>query len=380
MADMENRPPAPVLDPSGKYDTGLSSLLAALKWAFGFLLVLIALMLIYFLSWGGYFSVEPQQAVIILRFGKVTECLTGGGHWYFPYPVNRRVTIQTNQQFMTIDDESAPTLDGDPPSALTPGHDRYLLTGDANIVHTSWNIAYRITDPVKFYTKLATAWEPMVNGVTVPDPEVIDADGIVGTRGPQCWLRNNFSAALLAVTASSNIDALLAQGQGAYSEQVEQKFSQLVRDADCGITILSVTLNRVSPPGKTKNAFEQVTAAGNTRDTLRNQARAYAVEVASDTLAQKAEILAAAETYRRQVVAEIRSGSNYFESILAEYRRSPETIALALYHATLGEALAAVQGNHFVLGTTADQKQLRLKLNPEPAKPAPENSDENKDK
>ena len=110
MADMENRPPAPALDPSGKYDTGLSSLLAALKWAFGFLLVLIALMLIYFLTWGGYFSVEPQQAVIILRFGQVTECLTGGGHWYFPYPVNRRVTIQTNQQFMTINDESAPTL------------------------------------------------------------------------------------------------------------------------------------------------------------------------------------------------------------------------------------------------------------------------------
>ncbi len=360
--------------PAGSYDSGLNFLAAALKWAFGFLLTLIVLLLIYFLSWGAYFSVEPQQAVIILRFGKVTECLTSGGHWFFPYPVNRRVTIQTNQQFMTVTEESAPTLDGAPPKSLTPGRDHYLLTGDANIIHTSWNIAYRVSDPVKFYTRLATAADPVVNGVSVADPEVVDADGIIGTRGPQCWLRNTFKAALLAVTSSSNIDALLAQGQGAYSEKVEQKFAKLVSDADCGLEILSVTLNRVSPPLRTKNAFSQVTAADNTRDTLRNQARAYAVEVASNTLAQKAEILAAAETYRRQIVAEIRSDSAYFESILSEYRQNPETIALALFHATLGDALGELKGDHFVLGTTPEQKQLRLKLNPEPAKPA-ENSD-----
>ena len=63
-------------DRSGRYEAGLKSLVKCLRWAFALLLVGIIGTLVYFVSWGGYFSVEPQQAVLVLRFGKIIQTFT----------------------------------------------------------------------------------------------------------------------------------------------------------------------------------------------------------------------------------------------------------------------------------------------------------------
>ncbi len=361
----------------GRFGNGLAALVKSLRWAFGIMLGIIVLLLIYFVSFGGYFSVEPQQAVVVLRFGKVVDCLTSGGHWYIPYPVHQIVRIQTNQQFLTIElgaqaSETAQT-------ALIPGRDRYLLTGDANIVHTSWNIGYRVTDPVKYYTKLTTPAKPVVNGKAEPDTVEKDGDGFSGTRGPQTLLKALFTQILLEVTASSKVDEILSSGQSAYNEKVLSQFSAAVNQLDCGIEIVSVTLNRVAPPDATKQAFEDVTASGNTRDTLRNEARAYEISVRNDTMAKKAEILADAETYRKQVVSVVRAESTYFEGINKEYQKSPETILMALYTSALSDALKELDGNKFILGTAGEvRKQLRIKLNPETKKPVADKEEKEK--
>ena len=62
-------------DRSGRYDAGLKSLAKSLRVAFLLLLIGIIATLIYFVSGAGYFSVEPQQAVIVTRFGKIVGTL-----------------------------------------------------------------------------------------------------------------------------------------------------------------------------------------------------------------------------------------------------------------------------------------------------------------
>lgn len=277
-------------DRSGRYEAGLKSLVKCLRWAFALLLVGIIGTLVYFVSWGGYFSVEPQQAVLVLRFGKIIQTFTTGGHWFLPYPVNKFVRIQTNQQLLNVD-FVAPTLTADEaPNALTPGKDSYLITGDANIVHTSWTVSYRVSNPAKYYTTLGTPADPVINGRISGDPEFKDADGFVGTRGPVTFLRNTFQQAVIEATAEFKVDDLLAAGQGRYAELVQRLFTRLLTAADCGITVDTVTLNRVYPPAFTKAAFDQVTAASTTQSTLRNEAETYRVNTENETLAKQAEI------------------------------------------------------------------------------------------
>ena len=338
-------------DRSGRYEAGLKSLVKCLRWAFALLLVGIIGTLVYFVSWGGYFSVEPQQAVLVLRFGKIIQTFTTGGHWFLPYPVNKFVRIQTNQQLLNVD-FVAPTLtENEAPNALTPGKDSYLITGDANIVHTSWTVSYRVSNPAKYYTTLGTPVDPVVNGRISGDPEFKDADGFIGTRGPVTFLRNTFQQAVIEATAEFKVDDLLAAGQGRYAELVQRLFTRLLTAADCGITVDTVTLNRVYPPAFTKAAFDQVTAASTTQSTLRNEAETYRVNTENETLAKQAEIIAAAETYRKQTVAVIKAETTYFESIYKEYLANSDTVLMALYTSTLTEAFQSPVEDKFILGT-----------------------------
>ncbi|MCQ2379795.1 MAG: protease modulator HflK [Victivallaceae bacterium] len=354
---------------NGRYEKGLEALTRSLRTAFVLLLAAIAITLVYFVTGGGYFSVDPQQAVIVLRFGRAVDCHSTGAHWYIPYPVHSFVRVYTGQQYLTVDLRTLETGEDKAPRSLTPGRDEYLITGDANIVHASWHIGYRVSNPVKYYLSLSTPPRPVDNNRIQDDVEETDGDGVKGTRGPVKMLRSMFRGALLEVTSSERVDSVLSSGQGAYSERVRTAFSRRVDAADCGLEITSVTLNRVYPPGATKSAFDEVTAASNTRDTLRNEAHAYGIGVKNETLSRKAEILAEAKTYRSRTVALLKSESEYFDSIRAEYEKNPKTVLTSLYTDALGEALEGADGGGFVLGTSRKgRKEVRIRLNQEAPK------------
>ena len=356
-------------DRTGRYEAGLKSLANSLRAAFLVLLLGIIGTLIYFFSGAGYFSVEPQQSVIVLRFGKVIATHDSGGHWYLPFPVNQFIRVQTSQQLLNVDFVPATLASAEESGvSLEPGRDSYLLTGDANIVHSSWTVAYRVENAAKYYETLLTPLNPVENGKIVPDDEFTDAVGMKGTRGPQTFLRNLFRRAVIDVTAESLVGDILYAGQGAYSEKVQNRFTRLVNEANCGIKIDNVGLNRIYPPRMTKGAFDAVTAAGNTRSQLYNEAEAYKVEVENDTKASVAEIIARAETYKKQLVSRTEAQEFYFKEIYSKHKAYGSSVTMALYTAALTEVAAKLNGDKFILGSQGEKKQIRFKLNPEPKK------------
>ena len=69
----------------------------------------------------------------------------------------------------------------------------------------------------------------------------------------------------------------------------------------------------------------------------------------------------------------------YFKSILAEYRKSPETVTVTLFSQVMADAMSNVKDKFIVNSLAAGRQELRLKLNPEPLTPE-EKKEENKDK
>ena len=366
----------PMFDTSGRYEGGLNSLVKSLQWAFGVLLVLIVVMLIYFFSWGGYFSVEPQQEVIVMRFGKICATHKSGAHWYFPYPVHRFIRVQTNPQFIKIDFQQSQSNPEEVKEAFEPGVDNYLITGDENVVLSSWTFGYRITDAAKYYETLATPEKPVDNGKIAEDDEVVDANGFSGRRGPRTLLRNLFRQAVVTVSARTRVDNMLRSGQTQYTEAVQREFVRLLKEADCGIELDgNVVLDQVLPPAKTKEAFAEVTAASTTQSTRQNEAEAYKNKLVNEAEAQAAKIEADADTYSTQLIASVEAEKEYFLSILKEFNRDPNSLSvpMVLYNTALAEAFDEIQDEKFVLSSGGRNRQLWLKLNPEPKRPADQN-------
>ena len=349
---------------STAYESGMKALSKSLQMAFVILLLVILFMLVRFISFGGYFAVKAQEAVIVLQFGKYKDVYTRDWHWFLPYPVNRFIHIKTSPEYMTVDFSSraAQLMPGAPVPPLEIGRDGYMLSGDGNILHSNWKIGYRVSDPRKFYENVLSSGD-----VSAEDENITEGDVKLGLRGPRTMLKNLFRRAVIQTSASYNVGDIYDTKRSVYADAVKSLFIRLVNDAELGISVDDVVLNSITPPVKTAAAFNEVASAMNQKAALKNQAEEYSMTVLNEAAKARSAIIADAEAYRISVVSNIKSESIYFESIAKEYLASPRTVLMTLYNNTLSEVLSAQDGK-YIIGTAAKSKEVRLKLNPEAPK------------
>ncbi len=364
------------LDSSGQYDSGLKSLVKSLQVAFVLLVVVILGMLIYFFTLGGYFTVKPQESVMVFRFGKFVGVYDKGWHWFFPYPVNSFIRFKTNQQTLRVSFEAEQPLalpGGEMPKGgpLQPGRDGYLITADANIVHSSWVVNYEIADVKKYYDNFHCPPDPRDDDTIFTD----DTGFVLGSRGPQTFLRSLMENAVIRVTSLMLIDDILTRNQGVYKRLVVNQLQESLDRHDTGLKINNIDLVAVAPPQSTVAAFNEVTNAGNVKSELIDKAREYRVREENNAMSMESEIIASAETYKMEVVSQVRAEAVYFQQIFKEYKNNPETVLMALYNNALSEVLSAVEQKYILNRRKDGNQEVRIKINPELKQLRPANPD-----
>ncbi|MDD5598648.1 MAG: SPFH domain-containing protein, partial [Victivallaceae bacterium] len=288
--------------------------------------------------------------------------------------VHRFITFRTNRQILPVDFLPAqrPRIPGQPPqgSPLVPGQDAYLITGDANIIHTEWAINYRIVSPKNYYEN--TSWPKNPLG-----PHEIEESEIPGTCGPQTMLTSLLHDAVINVTASMRVDDILTKQKLLYKDRVLSLLRKNVAKMNCGVEIIGLDLNNVAPPLKTKDAFTAVTNAGTAASALVDKAKEYKVREENNVQTKIAQIKADATVYKTSVVSQAKADSVSFESIYKEYKRSPDTVLIGLYNKTLSEVLDKIS-QKYIINTPPEgkQQQVRIKINPELIKQKNEDSNE----
>ncbi|MBO7147082.1 MAG: hypothetical protein J6W81_04985 [Lentisphaeria bacterium] len=359
---------------NGQFYSGTAALMKLAKALFYLMTVVIVIMLIWFFTLGGSFIVDStKESVLLLHFGKLTEQLNEGYHWRLPYPVNTIVRIpKTNQTirsttFMPADrksliERSSEENPMNTPQPLTPGKDSFLLTGDNSIIHTEWELVYRVTNPQQYYTKCLTPAQPL-------DPDEIfkdDKGESVGTRGATTMIKDLLDNCVIKVTATWNIKNILYDRTNDYINEVKALLIKSLNERQIGIAVESLALPVKRPPLLTIAAFDEAASADTQASIETEAAKAYSIETENSAKAEAAEIIANAQSYKKRVVAEVIADKVYFTKLLEEYNKNPESVMVSLYSTTLADALAKVK-DKFTIGLNEDSRQeLRIKLNPEP--------------
>lgn len=374
---MENNSLSPVpAGEGGQFSQGISALSKMLKVAFKLLTVIIILMLAYFFTLGGLFIVDStKESVIRLYFGKYTgKVYTEGWYWVFPYPVNTIISVpKTNQTirsftFMPANRRSLFLREGEgtPGEAAGPlqtGKDGYLITGDNCILHTEWELVYRVVQPDIYYSKCLTPAK-----VLSPDDVVKGPKGeILGTRGAITLLQNTLDECIIKETATWQIRDVLYDKTTDYIQAVENRLKKRLNEMQIGIAVESLALPVKRPPALTISAFDDAMSAGTQAATEIEAARGYAIEVENKAKSEAENIKADADAYKKRIVAEVMADSKYFTSILKEYKKSPEAVMVSLYSTTLGDALAMVKDKFLIRVNPNSRQEVRIKLNPEPS-------------
>ena len=355
-----------------QYGGGVQAFMKAGHWVFLALVGLIFAMLVYFFTLGGYFSVSPQEAVIVLRFGKYEHTYTSDWHWFLPDPVTSKVVIPTSPQTLQVTFNSGVRADALPPPGpngelpgLLPGRDRYLLTADECIVHASWSARIQVSDPTQYFQMLRLPANP-----AGPDEVIVENGEELGRRGPRALLSRMLESAVITTTATFTIDDILYKNQAQYRDAVERCYKNMVKQLNIGVTVEEVRLNgKVMPPMVTQGFFDALTATKAQQQTMLKKAEEDRAKTLDDAEKEAEQIKAEAKNYKIRIISEVSADKTYFENFLEEYNKNRETALMSRYNEVLSEVLSGID-QKFVLGAGKGGK-LWLKLSPEiPNKPA----------
>jgi membrane protease subunit HflK len=349
---MPARPPTP----ETPEDAGSRALAEALRSSFVVVKLAMWVLVIVFLC-SGFFTVGSQEKAVILRFGRPVgegeKALLGAGlHWSFPYPIDdvvripiteiQNVTSTTGWYFLTPEQELSQN-EPPPGQSLNPAVDGYLITADANIVHSRVRLYYRIEDPTRY---------------------------VFGFVNASNAVRNALDNALLYTAAHFEVDDLLYRDKAGFKDDLQRRVTGLIAQQQLGVAVDHCEVLDSIPPRQLKNAFDQVTTARENRIRVLNDAHTYENQVLYRASALTAAVTNEAAADKARLVESVTADAKRFKDLLPKYELNPALFTQVQLLDTMGSVLTNLQDKIF-LPTRADGKsrELRLLFNREPPQP-----------
>ncbi len=240
----------------------------------------------------GIYQVEERNQAVVLRFGRYHETLGPGLRWNAPL-IDQ--VIMENVTEVRHWNSQGP-----------------MLTRDENIVEVPINVQYNIKDVELF---------------------------VLNVKDPAATLINASDSAIRHVVGSTSLNDVLGEGRVALADEVETRLQSYLDHYGTGIEVLQVNLLRAEPPEAVKPAFDDVIAAREDEERIKNEAEAYRNQIVPEARGQAVRMIQEAEAYRERVVAEATGEAQRFDQLLAEYVVAPEVTRERLYIDALQEVL-----------------------------------------
>jgi len=251
-------------------------------------------------AFASFYRVDTSEQSVELLFGERYAVGTEGLN-FAPWPVVTKEIYPVTRE-NTID--------------VGAGLDAGLmLTGDENIVDIDFQVVWNIGNIEDFVFNIA-------------DP----VDTITAVS----------ESAMREIIGRSNLAPILNRDRAAIAQELEELIQATLNSYQSGVNIVRVNFDRADPPREVIDAFREVQAAEQTRDTLEKQADAYANRVIAGARGEAAQMLEEAEAYRAQVVNEAEGEAQRFIAVYDEYAKAPEVTRKRLYIETLQRVLGAV--------------------------------------
>lgn len=264
----------------------------------------------------GIYIVQPDEAGVVLRFGRYVYTTGAGPHYHWPYPIEevykpkvsqiRQIEVGFRSQnvsggatfqqgrFQPVDEESA------------------MLTGDENIVNVQFSIQYHIK----------------------PDGAV---DYLFNVTQPDAVVKKAGEAAMREVIGNNAIDAALTDGKTQIQNDVTTLLQTILDSYQLGVQVVAVQMQDVQPPRDVSDAFKDVASAREDKERIKNQAGAYRNELIPRARGMAAEALNQAEAYKQSRLLSADGEARRFLSVWEEYQKAPDITKQRLLYETLEE-------------------------------------------
>jgi membrane protease subunit HflK len=276
------------------------------------LILVIALLFIFWMS-SGFYRVQPDQQGVVLLFGEWVDTTTPGLRWHLPYPIET-VERPSVEKISQIDVGFQTLGTGDRAGKRDVKEESLVLTGDQNIIDIDFTVQWKISDPAKYLFEI---------------------------RDPEATVKIAAESAMRAVIGRTDIQPALTEARGEVEANTKRLLQEILNDYESGIEITELKLQDVQPPPAVIDAFDDVQRSLQDRDRLRNEADAYRNDILPRARGEAQRMIQAANAYKERLVNEADGEAQRFLSVYQAYRDNPEVTRLRMYLETMQGVLSA---------------------------------------
>lgn len=281
---------------------------------------IILVLLLVVLAWSGFFQVGPEEAGVVVRFGKYKKTVMPGLNFKIPFIEQvYKVPVERQQKLEFGFRTSSASVRSQYTKSVTQ-NESLMLTGDLNLADVEWVVQYRINDPYKFLFKV---------------------------RNPESTLRDISEGAVRQVVGDRTVNEVLTVGRTEIASSVEQLIQELANNYELGVKIDQVVLQDVNPPDPVKAAFNAVNEAQQEKETLINKAKSEYNKVIPKAKGQAEETIRKAEGYAVERVNNAKGEVARFNELYSEFIKAPEVTRQRIYLETLQKVLPGL-GNKII--------------------------------
>lgn len=284
----------------------------------GGLIIKIALaVIILALVISSVFTVEPEEAGIVMRFGKYVRAVPPGLHVKLPFPVEQVIKVPIERQLK--EEFGFRTVEAGVQTTYTNSDyvdEALMLTGDLNVAIVEWTAQYRVDDPYKFLFEV---------------------------RNVRKTFRDMNETIMREVVGDHSVNEVLTVGRQEIASQVEQRLQALADQYETGIKVEQIVLQDVNPPESVKASFNEVNQAQQEKERMINEARAEYNQVIPRARGEALQAIEQAEGFATQRVNRAQGDAELFTQLYQEYRLAPEVTRRRIYLETMAELYPKVK-------------------------------------
>jgi membrane protease subunit HflK len=280
------------------------------------ILALLGVVLALAVGTTSFYTVQPDERAVVLRFGQFVTTASPGLNFKLPLGIDRHVKVTTRveqENFGFRAAPSAPGVGGVFSSASfdrsidsrSPSEESLMLTGDLKVAEVRWSVQYQIADPRKF---LFSASNPRK---TIRDISIATMRQVVGDKGVY--------------------EVLTVGRERIATESRELTQTMLDEKYDMGVQIVAVNLQSVSPPGPVAPSFNDVNAAIQDKDQAINRAQADYNRIIPEAKGRGEQEILSSQGYAVEVLNRSKGDADRLKKIIAEYEKAPEVTQKRLY-------------------------------------------------
>jgi modulator of FtsH protease HflK len=278
---------------------------------------LIVLLLALVLISTTWFTIDPEEAGLVLRFGRFVRQVPSGLHMKLPYPIETVEKVPVERQlkeefgFRTEEAGIRSTYSEEDLTA-----ESLMLTGDLNVAVVEWTAQFRVRDPYKYLFKV---------------------------RNVRKTFRDMNETVMREVIGDRSVNEVLTVGRQEIAAEVEQSLQKLCDQYETGIKVEQIVLQDVNPPDPVKPSFNEVNQAQQEREKLINEARAGYNQIIPRAKGQAQQTMEQAQGFATDRVNRARGDAELFIQVHAAYQRAPEVTRRRMYLETMGKVYPKVK-------------------------------------